>query len=560
MPGASSPGSGLKLVDLLHKTRNYFRVRHRPLLRLALFIAPALFAEAPRPNILLILADDLGYSDLGCYGGEIRTPNLDRLAEKGLRFTQFYNTGRCWPTRAALLTGYYAQQVRRDKLPGVSRGNRPDWALLLPRMLGPAGYRCYHSGKWHIDGLPIENGFDRSYYLKDQGRFFNPTRHSLDDKALPPVAKNSGFYATIALADHAIECLQDHTEKHAEQPFFHYLAFTAPHFPLHALPEDIARYKSVYEEGWERIRAKRWARMQAMKIQAGTLSEVEAGLGPPYAFPDHLAQLGPGEVNRPLPWDSLTEEQQAFQAGKMAIHAAMIDRMDREIGRVLKQVDAMGQGENTLVLFLSDNGASAEIMVRDDGHDPSAPMGSAATYLCLGPGWSTACNTPFRKHKTWTHEGGNCTPLIACWPRGIAARGELRHTVGHVIDVVPTLLALTGAARPEHVNGQPVPASPGRSLVQTLAGDGPILHDDLWWYHDEHKALRKGDWKLVSSKGEPWQLYHLGRDRTEMRNLSESMPEKVQELAKRWDQRAAEFKVLALQGAAEKARKPRKKK
>jgi arylsulfatase len=544
----------------LHKTRNYFRVRHRPLLRLALFIAPALFAEAPRPNILLILADDLGYSDLGCYGGEIRTPNLDRLAEKGLRFTQFYNTGRCWPTRAALLTGYYAQQVRRDKLPGVSRGNRPDWALLLPKMLGPAGYRCYHTGKWHIDGLPVENGFDRSYYLKDQGRFFNPTRHSLDDKALPPVAKNSGFYATIALADHVIECLQDHAEKHAEQPFFHYLAFAAPHFPLHALPEDIARYKGVYEEGWERIRAKRWARMQAMKIQAGTLSEVEAGLGPPYAFPDHLAQLGPGEVNRPLPWDSLTEEQQAFQAGKMAIHAAMIDRMDREIGRVLKQVDAMGQGEDTLVLFLSDNGASAEIMVRDDGHDPSAPMGSAATYLCLGPGWSTACNTPFRKHKTWTHEGGNCTPLIACWPRGIAARGELRRTVGHVIDVVPTLLALTGAARPGRVKEQPVPASPGRSLVQTLAGDGPILHDDLWWYHDEHKALRKGDWKLVSSKGEPWQLYHLGRDRTETRNLAESMPEKVQELAKRWDQRAAEFKVLALQGAAEKPRKPRKKK
>jgi arylsulfatase A-like enzyme len=559
LPGTDSPGSGLKRVDLFRKTRNYFRVRHRPLLLLVLFIVPALFAAAPRPNILLILADDLGYSDLGCYGGEIRTPNLDRLAEKGLRFTQFYNTGRCWPTRAALLTGYYAQQVRRDKLPGVSRGNRPDWALLLPRMLGPAGYRCYHTGKWHIDGLPVENGFDRSYYLKDQGRFFNPTRHSLDDKALPPVAKNSGFYATIALADHVIECLQDHAEKHAGQPFFHYLAFAAPHFPLHALPEDIARYKGVYEEGWERIRAKRWARMQAMKIQAGTLSKVEAGLGPPYAFPDHLAQLGPGEVNRPDPWDSLTEEQQAFQAGKMAIHAAMIDRMDREIGRVLKQLDAMGQGENTLVLFLSDNGASAEIMVRDDGHDPNAPMGSAATYLCLGPGWSTACNTPFRKHKTWTHEGGNCTPLIACWPKGIAAQGELRHTVGHVIDVAPTLLELTGAARPERVKGQPVPASPGRSLVQTLAGDGPILHDDLWWYHDEHKALRKGDWKLVSSKGEPWQLYHLGRDRTETRDLAESMPEKVQELAKRWDERAAEFKVLALQGAAEKARKPRKK-
>jgi arylsulfatase A-like enzyme len=520
-----------------------------PTLLLLMLSAPALLAGALRPNILLILADDLGYSDLGCYGGEIQTPNLDRLAENGLRFTQFHNTGRCWPTRSSLLTGYYAQQIRRDNLPGgPTRGIRPPWAVLLPQRL--SDYRNYHVGKWHIDGMPIENGFDRSYYLKDQGRFFNPTKHWLDDKPLPPIGKGTDFYATIHLADRAIEQLKEHAASYAEQPFFSFLAFAAPHFPLHALPEDIARYEDMYTSGWEAIRARRWARMQELKIQTGRLSAVEADLGPPYAFPDAIKQLGPGEVNLPLPWASLTKTQQQFQARKMSIHAAMIDRMDREIGRVLEQIQAMGQRDNTLVLFLSDNGASAEIMVRDDGHDPEAPMGSAATYLCLGPGWSTACNTPFRKHKTWAHEGANCTPLIACWPKGIPARGEIRHTVGHVIDLVPTLLQLAGATpKPDS------PAPPGRSLVPVFAGDDEALHEDLWWYHDGHRAMRRGDWKLVSSKGENWELYDLANDRTEMQNLAGSMPERVKELAALWDEHAAAFKVLALQGKPEPGRK-----
>ena len=206
-------------------------------------------STAERPNVLLIMADDLGFSDLGCYGGEIETPNLDGLARDGLRFTQFYNTARCWPTRGALLTGYFAQQIRRDAVPGLPRGirsggggKRPSWAKLLPAMLKPAGYRAYHSGKWHIDGMPLGNGFDRSYYLKDQGRFFYPKVHWEDDKKLPEVKKDAGYYATDAIADHAVKCLKEHAEKHFGKPFFHYLAFTAPHFPLHALPEDIARY------------------------------------------------------------------------------------------------------------------------------------------------------------------------------------------------------------------------------------------------------------------------------------------------------------------------------
>ncbi len=502
-------------------------------------------AAEEQPNVLVILADDLGYSDLGCYGGEIETPNLDMLAENGLRFTQFHNTARCWPTRAALLTGYYAQQVRRDASPGVARGNRPEWARLLPDQLRPLGYRSYHSGKWHIDGMPLENGFDRSYYLRDQGRFFNPKTHHEDDVRLPPVQPGSGYYATVAIADHAIRCLADHAKHHAEQPFFHYLAFTAPHFPLHALPEDIARYRDRYRVGWDLIRAARWRRVQEMGISWGRLSEVEREIGPPYDFPAALVQLGAGEVNRPLVWDQLNDEQREFQAVKMAIHAAMIDRMDREIGRVLGQLRTMKALDNTLILFLSDNGASAEIMVRDDGHDPAAAPGSAATYLCLGPGWSTTSNTPFRRHKTWVHEGGMATPLIAHWPDRITTPGELRHNPGHVIDLVPTILEAAGGTTLKIWNDRPVPPPPGKSLVPVFTEDGSVCHEDLWWCHEGNRAIRIGDWKLVAAKGDPWELYDLSADRNETNNIADDYPEKVRQMEQRWDQRAAEIRELA---------------
>ena len=504
---------------------------------------------AEKPNILLILADDLGFSDLGCYGGEIATPNLDRLAANGLRFTQFYNTARCWPTRTSLLTGYYAQQVRRDKIPDLPKtgggGKRPKWAPLLPKLLQPLGYRSYHTGKWHIDGMPVQQGFDRSYYLKDQGRFFNPTKHWLDDKPLPPVEKDTDFYATTALADHAIKVLKEHASEHAGKPFFHYLAFAAPHFPLHALPEDIAKYDKTYLEGWQSVRTKRYAKIKALGIADGELSAVERDLGPPYHFPEALKILGSGEVNRPLEWNALTVEQQRFQAKKMAIHAAMIDRMDLEIGRVLEQIEKMGQMDNTLVVFLSDNGASAEIMVRDDGHDPKAPPGSAATYLCLGPGWSTVSNTPFRRHKTWTHEGGICTPLIMSWPNGISSRGELRHTPGHVVDMLPTLLSLIGRSPPRAWEGLDVPSSPGRNLAPVLVQDTEVNRDSLWWFHDGHRAIRVGDWKLVSAKGEPWSLYDLSVDRAEANDQSSKYPKQVKALSESWEAQLESARRLA---------------
>lgn len=506
-------------------------------------------ADASKPNILLILADDMGFSDAACYGGEISTPNLDALAKGGLRFTQFYNTARCWPSRASILTGYYAQQVRRDTVPGVTSGaagTRPPWARLLPEMLRPLGYRSYHSGKWHVDGKPLQNGFDHSYSLNDHDRHFAPRLHTEDDVPLPAAATNSGYYSSTAIADHAIKCLKEHAEKHAAQPFFEYLAFTVPHFPVQAPAEDIARYRDRYLHGWDTLREERWKRMHEIGIGGSALSDIERQVGPPYAFADAIAALGPNEVNRPLPWNELNAAQQRFQAEKMAVHAAMVDRMDREIGRVLAQIRTMGAMENTLVVFLSDNGASAEMMVRGDGHNPEALCGTGATFLSIGPGWSSMANTPFRRHKTWVHEGGISTPFILYWPRGIASRGELRHTPGHLIDLVPTLLDIAGGQPIETWHGQPVPPTPGKSLVPLFAKDGSVIHDTLWWQHEGNRALRAGNWKIVAAgKDSPWELYDLSSDRSESKNLATLKPEKIQELAELWERQAEQYGALA---------------
>jgi arylsulfatase len=524
----------------------------RPLLTLALAVScGALFAAAPaaKPNILFILADDLGYSDLGCYGGEIATPHLDALAQGGLRFTQFYNTARCWPSRAAVTTGYYAQQVRRDIVPGIAsgggnRGIRPGWAPLLTEFLRPAGYRNYHSGKWHIDGQPLRNGFDHSFEIgTGQSNFFKAPGNT--DDGVPNV-QTPDYYVTTATAEHAIKCLREHAAKFGGQPFFHYLCFTAPHFPLHAPAADIAKYRGTYQKGWNAIAAERYERQKKMGLVSHALPPMERDVGPPYDFPADIAKLGPGEVNRPLPWGELNAVQREFQAGKMAIHAAMVDRMDQEIGRVIAQLKAMGAYENTLIVFASDNGASAEIMVRGDGHDPAAPMGSAKTFLCLGPGWSSSSNTPFRRHKTWVHEGGIATPLIAHWPAGIAARGELRHTPAHLIDIVPTVLELTSATKPGTIKGHAVPPAPGRSLVPALAKDVIVPHDFLWWEHEGNRAIRAGDWKLVALKGGGWELYDLSRDRGEQNNLATARPEKARELEALWTRQMEETRKLAL--------------
>ena len=491
------------------------------------------------PNVLIILVDDMGYSDLGCYGGEINTPTIDALASNGLRYSEFYNCARCWPSRASLLSGYYPQQINRDSVldvKGGGRGQRPEWAGLLPDYLKPAGYRSYHSGKWHIDGMPVAGGFDRSFYLGDQDRFFSPAKLYKDDQKLPPVPSSEGFYATTAVADHAIEVLREHQRKHAAAPFFSFVAFTAPHFPLQALPADIERVGDRYSAGWDAIRSQRWERLQEMGLVEGTLSEVECNQGPPHNFSKQLQVLGDDEVNRPVPWDSLTEKQQEFQQVKMSIHAAMIERIDIEVGRLVKELRAMDAFENTVIFFLSDNGASAEMMVRGDGHDPLADPGSADSYLCLGPGWSTVANTPFRKHKTWTHEGGSCTPFIVHWPEQVPQGGQIRATPGHVIDVVPTILDLAGIAPPE----QPVPF-PGRSLVPSFNADRGGKRT-LWWSHKGNHAIRDGDWKLVKTSKSDWELYNLKEDRAETEDLADQYPEKAEQLLSQWNARVEQIR------------------
>ena len=520
---------------------------------LFLLAVPLTAAEPTRPNILLIVADDMGFSDAGCYGGEIATPNLDRLAKNGLRFTQFYNTARCWPSRASILTGYYAQQVRRDSVPGIksgTAGTRPVWAKLLPEMLRPLGYRSYHSGKWHVDGRPLDNGFDHSYSLDDHDRHFAPQLHTEDGKRLPAVEPKSGYYSSTAIADHAIKCLKEHAGQHAGRPFFEYLAFTAPHFPLHAPAEDVARYRKTYLEGWDKMREDRWKRLKELKIGGTSIAAIERDIGPPYAFPEAIKKLGPSELNRPLSWNDLTPEQRAFQADKMAVHAAMVDRMDREIGRVLDQLTAMNALENTLVFFMSDNGASAEIMVRGDGHDPHAECGTGATFLSIGPGWSSLANTPFRRHKTWVHEGGISTSMIVSWPKGIAARGETRHTPGHLIDLAPTILDVAGGTAPKTIAGQAIPPAPGKSLRPVFEKDGTIERDSLWWLHEGNRALRVGHWKIVAAgQKSPWELYDLSIDRSESKNLAGEFPEKVRLFAARWEKQRDEYIAQALKDA-----------
>ncbi|MDB6153498.1 MAG: atsA 10, partial [Chthoniobacteraceae bacterium] len=315
--------------------------------------------------------------------------------------------------------------------------------------------------------------------------------------------------------------------------------------------EDIARYKEKYLRGWDAMREERWQRMHSMGIGGSTLSPIEREVGPPYPFPAAMKKLGPNEVNRPLPWTDLNAAQRELQCEKMAIHAAMVDRMDREIGRVLAEIQTMGATENTLVFFLSDNGASAEMMVRGDGHDPTAECGTGATFLSLGPGWSSMANTPFRRHKTWVHEGGISTPLIVRWPDGISARNELRSTPGHVIDLLPTILDVAGGKPFETWKGQPVPPAPGKSLVPLFAKDGTIARESIWWLHEGNRALRAGDWKIVAAgKESPWELYDLSSDRSETKNLAAENPAKVRELAALWTRQTARYNAEALTPAA----------
>ena len=401
--------------------------------------------SAKPPNVLLILADDLGYSDLGCYGGEIETPNLDRLAAGGLRFTQFYNTARCWPSRAAILTGYYAQQVNRDEIPASAEAAaemRPTGRRYFPGPAAPLGYRSYHSGKWHVDGLVCEDGFERSYLVLDQDRYFSPRDHSRTTCSCLPAEPDSGYYATVAIAEHAIDWLAEHTQ---QTPRPTVLPLSGVHLPPLSAARAAARTSIAtaarFRDGWDVLRARRLERMT--KTRAGELRALGATPG--------VSGLG----------SSTTSEQAAWQM-RMAIHAAMVDRMDREIGRVLDRLQADGELENTVDPFHErQRRQRREDLARRQTRPAGATRFLAVRTCASSPAGRILPIRLFARSKIFVHEGGISTPLIVSWPRGISVRGELRNNTGHLIDLVPTILELAGGVKPKTWNDRPLPPAPG---------------------------------------------------------------------------------------------------
>jgi arylsulfatase A-like enzyme len=494
---------------------------------------------ADRPNIVLIMADDMGYSDIGCYGGEISTPNLDRLAARGLRFSQFYNAARCCPTRASLLTGLYPHQAGIGDMVGnkgypAYQGYLNDACVTIAEALKPAGYHTLMAGKWHVGERrphwPTDRGFDRyfglisgaaNYFDISKTKAKGVTRQmAFDDQPYQP--PKDGFYMTDAFTDHAVQFLDEHGRD--EQPFFLYLAYTAPHWPLHALPEDVAKYRGKYLQGWDALRDERYARM----VQMGLLS----GKWP-------LSPRDPANQ----PWDQ--EKDKELMDLKMAVYAAQIERMDRGIGRVLDKVRQLGKEDNTLVLFLADNGGCHEGGPRGfDNRGNGLPPGGVDSYMSYGQSWANASNTPFRRYKHWVHEGGISTPLVACWPGVGQNEGRITPEVGHIVDIMATCLDAAGIGYPTTHQGHAVTPLEGRSLLPVLTGGRRRGHPALYWEHEGNRAVRQGKWKLVATAGGPWELYDLEADRTELNNLAAAHPEKVAELAARYADWAERCGVL----------------
>ncbi len=507
---------------------------------------PAMAQPRSTPNLVLVLADDMGFSDAGCFGGEIETPTLDALAAGGTRFTQMYSAARCGPSRNSLLTGMYAQQTAADVM---TPGKIPDYVSFLPEHLKKRGYRSYHSGKWHMRLACRENGvgFDRTYTMLDENRYFTQHRHRLDDDELPP--PGPGYYGTTAITDYALDFLKGHQTSRQGEPFFLYLAYHAPHFPLQAPQEDIAHYKGRFDDGWDAMRHRRHQRMREMGLINCDLAPLERNVRPPWNLsPEELTRrIGPGEVPYAVPWDTLTLEQKKFQSLKMSIHAAMITRMDHETGRVVEQLRQMGVFEDTVILFFSDNGASAEEIIRGDGHDPQAPPGSASTHLSIGPAWATAADTPLRLHKSWTHEGGISSPMIVSWPHGIRNGTRLRHDPCHFVDVLPTFVDLAGGVLP--APAADAPPFPGVSLAKAIRSGAPVSHDPIYFNHNGNHALRSHDWKLVSrGDGPGWELYDMRTDRCEQKNLETTETARARSMEETW--KALDEKFVAQREAA----------
>ena len=480
---------------------------------------------ADQPNIILILADDMGYSDLGCYGGEIKTPNLDRLAKNGIRYTQAYNTSKCWTTRISLLTGLYHHRSDRDFTN----------TALIGEILKPAGYRTWWSGKHHAGFNPYDRGFDHfSGFLGGAINFWNPGDQArkgekepgwravytwaFDDQLIKPYTPDKDFFATDAITDWSLGWL-DEKEK-ATDPFFLFLAYNAPHWPLHAHPEDIAKYDGIYDKGYEFIRKARYGR----QLKMGLFDREVA----PLSNPEHEE------------WKYLSDQEKEEEALRMQIHAAMVDRMDQNIGRLLQKLEELRKLKNTLIIFLVDNGASHE-RPRKKVWDPEAEWGSVGSFEAIGQSWANAINSPFKKWKVQGMEGGICTPMIAHWPEGITLPDNtISPEPCHLIDFVPTFMELAGS---EAKYPSELPGLDGISIVPTFSGKKLIRTNPLFFQYGSWQAIRENQWKLVQRKQEPWQLYDLDQDRTETRDLAGKFSERVKHMKKSWEGWASEVGV-----------------
>jgi arylsulfatase A-like enzyme len=529
-------------------------LNRREFLALSASAAGLAVPRQKRPNILLIVADDLGYSDLGCYGGEIATPTLDTLAANGLRFTQFYTTARCCPSRASILTGQYPHKVGVGHMvtdmghPGY-RGRLSENGATIAEVLKLAGYRTFMSGKWHVGtNDPTRHGFEQYFgTLISAATYWDPGKYL----RLPQGGKtrhydNDAFYGTDALTDYALDFLED-ARTTPDQPWFLYLAYNAPHFPLHARPEDIARYRHRYAAGWDLLRQERLARMKQMRLVARSTH-----LSPRSQY----TNFGETVTAENPSWDSLPEDRRADLAVRMAIYAAMIDRMDQDLARVMVDLRARGELDNTLIMFLSDNGACAEwdpfgfdVSSSPDNvlhrGDDLARMGSRGTYHSVGSAWANASNTPWRMYKHYSHEGGISAPCIVHWPAGFRRRNAIESTPAHLIDLMPTIVAASGAEYPERLGARQIFPMAGTSLIPALRGER-MPERTLYFEHEGTRAVREGRYKLTALRGESWKLYDMERDRTELEDLADRQPRRVESLAKKWDAWAAENQVTPL--------------
>ena len=515
-----------------------------------------------RPNVLLILNDDMGYSDIGCYGGDVDTPNLDRLAGEGLRFTQFYNTARCCPTRASLLTGLHPHQAGIGLMAGTGgpegyEGTLNRRCVTVAEVLKGSGYRTYMSGKWHVvnevdepnDAWPNQRGFDRFYgTITGAGSYFHPNTLTRDNVNVDQeAAGDQGFYYTDAISDNAVAYIDDHYREQADAPFFLYVAYTAPHWPLHAKAADLAKYRGRFDAGWDALREQRLERLVDLGI-----------IDPAWK----LSPRDPGE----LPWEDV--DHKAWQARRMETYAAQIDCMDQGIGRILRSLEENGQLDNTLVIFLADNGGCAEEVgaewaswifgnigratTRDGrevrcGNRPDIMPGPEDTYTSYGVPWANLSNAPFRYYKHWTHEGGIATPFIARWPGGGVPGGELRRQPAQLTDIMATLVETSGAEYPATFNGQEIPPCEGVSLGPVFRDASYVHKRRLFFEHEGNAAVRDGRWKLVrnfSGRGSArpgfdppdtpcggWELYDMETDRTELHDLVAKYPDRVAAMA-----------------------------